>query len=266
MFNTKTILVVDDEPRTRQGLKNMLEVWGGSHYEVKAADNSHDALAIVNSGPVHLLITDIRMPEISGLSLVKLLDSAPLPYKPAVILISGFAEFEYAHQAIQLGVVNYLLKPIRKDKLIDSVEQALKVSEERNRISRMQRILDPKLIQVIENQEPMSEQVKEAIRYVEKNLDQGFGLREVAEHIHLNPSYFSVLFKEQMQMTFIEFVTRLRIQKAKELLLQTRLPVAEIAERVGYQTTKYFNKVFKEYEGHSPGIYRQEIQRQTSEV
>ncbi|WP_410771256.1 response regulator [Fontibacillus sp. BL9] len=266
MLNTKTILIVDDEPRTRQGLKNMLEAWSGSRYEVKTADNAHDALNILKSEPVHLLITDIRMPEISGLNLVKLLDSSSMAYKPAVILISGYAEFDYAHQAIQLGVVNYLLKPIRKDKLIDTVERALEVGEERSRISKMQRIVDRKLIQVTEDQEPVSEQVKEAIRYVETHLDQGFGLREVAEHIHLNPSYFSVLFKEQMQMTFIEYVTRLRIQKAKELLLQTRLPIAEIAERVGYQTTKYFNKVFKEYEGHSPGLYRSEIKSQTPEV
>ncbi|RCX18683.1 helix-turn-helix protein [Fontibacillus phaseoli] len=266
MLNTKTILIVDDEPRTRQGLKNMLEAWGGGRYEVKSADNGHDALDMLKSEPVHLLITDIRMPEISGLNLVKLLESALLTYKPAVILISGYAEFDYAHQAIQLGVVNYLLKPIRKDKLIDTVERALEVGEERSRISKMKRIVDRKLIQVTEEQEPVSEQVKEAIHYVENHLDQGFGLREVAEHIHLNPSYFSVLFKEQMQMTFIEYVTRLRIQKAKELLLQTRLPVAEIAERVGYQTTKYFNKVFKEYEGHSPGLYRNEIKSQAPEV
>lgn len=264
MLKAKTILIVDDEPRTRTGIKNMLEAWSGGRYEVRTADNGREALELLKQEQVHLLITDIRMPEISGLNLVGLLESEQLSPKPAVILISGYAEFDYAYQAIQLGIVNYLLKPIRRDKLIDAVEKALQAWEEKTRISKMQRIIDRKLIQVTGDTETVSESVRAAIRYVEEHLDQGFGLREVADHIHLNPSYFSVLFKEQMQMTFIEYVTRLRIQKAKELLLETKLPITEIASRVGYQTTKYFNKVFREYEGYSPGIYRNEVKGEMS--
>ncbi|MEI4926533.1 helix-turn-helix domain-containing protein, partial [Klebsiella pneumoniae] len=120
----------------------------------------------------------------------------------------------------------------------------------------LERLLYSKLLDATGDVNTLAEPVQEALQYVSQHLDQGFGLREVADHVHLNPSYFSVLFKEQMDMTFIEYVTRLRIQKAKELLLQTKLPVSEIAERVGYQTTKYFNKVFKDYEGASPGAYR----------
>ncbi|MED5019105.1 response regulator [Paenibacillus chibensis] len=256
MYKSKTILIVDDEPRTRQGLKNMLDAWSGGSCEIQTADNGRDALLILEHSSVHLLITDIRMPEITGLNLVQLLESSSVPVKPAVILISGYAEFDYAHQAIQLGVVNYLLKPIRKEKLIEAVEQALGIHEERTKMSKMERIVDTKLMEASEDLEVRSEPILVALRYVQEHLDQSFGLREVAEYVHLNPSYFSSLFKEQMQMTFIEYVTRTRVQKSKELLLQTRLSVAEIAEHVGYQTTKYFNKVFKEYEGRSPGSYR----------
>lgn len=256
MVKSKTILVVDDEPRTRQGLTRMLETWGNAACSVISADNGRDALDLLEREAVDLLITDIRMPEISGLNLVQQLESGSPAAQPAIILISGYAEFEYAQQAIQLGVVNYLLKPIRKDKLFDAVEKALQVQEERSRMSKIQRMVDSKLLDATGDVNTLAEPVQEALQYVSQHLDQGFGLREVADHVHLNPSYFSVLFKEQMEMTFIEYVTRLRIQKAKELLLQTKLPVSEIAERVGYQTTKYFNKVFKDYEGASPGAYR----------
>ncbi|MBB3129254.1 YesN/AraC family two-component response regulator [Paenibacillus rhizosphaerae] len=252
MVKSKTILVVDDEPRTRQGLTRMLETWGNGACSIISADNGRDALDLLEREAVHLLITDIRMPEISGLNLVQQLESG----SPAIILISGYAEFDYAQQAIQLGVVNYLLKPIRKDKLFDAVEKALQIQEERSRMNKIQRMVDSKLLEAAGDTDTLAEPVQEALQYVSEHLDQGFGLREVADHVHLNPSYFSVLFKEQMDMTFIEYVTRLRIQKAKELLLQTKLPVSEIAERVGYQTTKYFNKVFKDYEGSSPGAYR----------
>lgn len=272
MWRRKVILIVDDEPRTRQGLKNMLESWSGGRYEVLTAEHAPQAMELLAKEPVVLLISDIRMPEISGLSLVERLSAAEAEgeagaaYRPAVILISGYAEFEYAQQAIQLGVVNYLLKPIRREKLIDTVERALQIGEERSRATLLARMMDRKLLEAAGELNSVAEPVKEALRYVEEHLDQGIGLRDAAQHVHLNPSYFSVLFKEQMGMTFIEYVTRLRIQKAKELLLQTKLPVGEIAERVGYQTTKYFNKVFKEYEGHSPGSYRNEVKGQAPEV
>lgn len=272
MWRRKVILIVDDEPRTRQGLKNMLESWSGGRYEVLTAEHAPQAMELLAKEPVVLLISDIRMPEISGLSLVERLSAveaegeAGAAYRPAVILISGYAEFEYAQQAIQLGVVNYLLKPIRREKLIDTVERALQIGEERSRATLLARMMDRKLIEAAGELNSVVEPVKEALRYVEEHLHQGLGLRDAAQHVHLNPSYFSVLFKEQMGMTFIEYVTRLRIQKAKELLLQTKLPVGEIAERVGYQTTKYFNKVFKEYEGHSPGSYRNEVKGQAPEV
>lgn len=266
MHTTKTILIVDDEPRTRRGLKNMLEAWSGGRCNFRTAENGLEGLEMMRREPIHLLITDIRMPEISGLALARAVADPTLPIQPSVILISGYAEFEYAQQAIVLRVVNYLLKPISKEKLIAAVEQALQAAEERSRTVRLQHIADPKLLRRSDMPAPLSDPVKAALDYMAQHLSEPFGLREVAEHVHLNPSYFSALFKEQLQMTFSEYATRLRLQKAKELLLQTNLPIAEIAEQVGYQTAKYFSKLFKEYEGHSPGLYRQQIWNQHSEV
>jgi len=254
----KTLLIVDDEPLTAQGIKRMLEVWAAGSMNIVTASNGREALELLDKQPVHLVISDIRMPEITGLNLVELLDKRGKDEKPAVILISGYAEFDYAHQAIQLGVVNYLLKPISKDKLITAVEQALHLDEQRARIGMMRRMIDPKLLEA--NQSiggaPLSGPVQEAVRYVDDHLHLSFGLREVAEHIHLHPSYLSARFKEQMHMTFSEYVVRRKLQKAKELLLQTNMPIAEISERLGYQTPRYFNKLFKEYEKCSPGQYR----------
>lgn len=256
-MRTYTILIVDDEPKTRQGLQRMLESWGGGSYRVLTADNGHAALEVLKEREIDLLITDIRMPEISGLSLASQVEAMGLTRKPAVVLVSGYAEFDYAQQAIQLGVVNYLLKPIGKDKLLAAVEQALQAGEKRNRMSMMHRIADPRLMET--DCSSVSKPVADALLYVDKHLEQVFGLREVADAIQLNPSYFSVLFKEQMRMTFSEYVTRRKLQRAKELLLRTKLSVAEIAERTGYQTIKYFHKLFKEYEGCSPGQYRAEM-------
>jgi two-component system, response regulator YesN len=256
MNPNRTVLVVDDEPKTRNGLQRMLESWGSGSVRILTASDGEEAFRMIEQTSIDLLITDIRMPLISGLRLVdRIRESSDRPM-PTVILISGYAEFEYAHKAIELGVANYLLKPIGKDKLIAAVEEAFARHEQKSRIGRLQKIADPRLLEAEHQPVPLSEPVQHAVRFIDENLHQPFGLKQVADTIHLNPSYLSVLFKDQLSMTFSEYVTRRRLQRAKELLLHTRMPVAEIAESVGYQTAKYFNRMFKEYEGHSPGQYR----------
>ena len=260
MVTALSILVVDDEPRSRQGVKRILETWSAGKHRILDAANAIEALSIMEKETIDLLISDIRMPEISGLRLLDLINDSGHPI-PVAILISGYAEFEYAQQAIRKGVVSYLLKPIGKEKLIEAVEHALEIGKNRNRFERMEKMVDSKLLDMQDKHLQVSEPVSKAISYVQDNLSEPFSLREVAEYIHLNPSYLSALFKEQMDVTFSEYVTRARLQKAKELLLQTPLPIVEIAERIGYRTVKYFITLFKEYVGTSPGQYRSQYQK-----
>lgn len=255
-MRNRTILIVDDEPRSREGMKKMLQVWAAGQYEILTASNGAAAMQILDDLPVELVITDIRMPEISGLALVSEMREKKVQRQPSVILISGHAQFEYAQQAIRLSVVDYLLKPASREKLIAAVEKALKAGEEQEHTDYMRKLADPQLMVIREEEAALSDPVRQAIRYVDEHLDEAISLQEVAGHVHLNGSYFSVLFKEQCQMNFSEYVARRRLQKAKELLLKTNLPIAEIAGRTGYQAVKSFNKLFKEYEGMSPGRYR----------
>ena len=96
----------------------------------------------------------------------------------------------------------------------------------------------------------------EACKYVSLNLGRRISLEEVAARLHLNPSYFSRLFKKETGMTFIEYVTRLKMERAKELLDQTPLSVGEICERLGYDNQSYFIKTFKAHAGSTPLEYR----------
>jgi two-component system response regulator YesN len=249
----KNILVVDDESITRQGLKKTLEVWANGNKEILDASNAASAIELFSSQKIQLLITDIDMPEMTGLEMLKEIKS--LGQLPAVIIISAHSDFIYAQEAIELGVVNYLLKPINKEKLIDVVEKALKIEEKRMRVSMIEKVVDDGIIHIKEDDQ-LDGPIEKALHYVDANLSNQINLKEVAGHVHLNPSYFSVLFKEQTNMTFSEYVTRNRIQKAKNLLLTTNLSINEIAEKVGYNTPKYFIKIFKEYEKITPNRYK----------
>src|SRR5690606_30226457 len=106
-----------------------------------------------------------------------------------------------------------------------------------------------------------SEPVKKAVQYVEEHFPGPLTLRRVADAVHLNASYFSVLFKKETGMTFSEFLTRKRLALAKQLLLGTSLSIKEIARMSGYRTPKYFAEVFRHREGVTPGRYRQRAMR-----
>lgn len=253
-MHKKTILIVDDEPKTRQGLKKTLEGWADGKYEIISSDGASAAIEILKERKIHILITDISMPEISGIDMLKILKTQQ--QNPVVIIISAYSEFSYAQEAIQLGVLNYLLKPLNKRKLIEAVEQAVEVQEKREREGKIHKIVDERLVDVKEGERREDTPIKRAMNYVDESLHEQLSLKEVASLVHLNPSYFSVLFKEQANMTFSEYVTRSRLQKAKNLLIVSNLSVADIAEEVGYSTSKYFIKLFKEYEGQTPSQYR----------
>jgi len=250
----KTILIVDDEPKTRQGLKKTLEDWATGQFEIISTDGASTAIDILKQKDIHILITDISMPEMNGIEMLKRLQVQK--QYPVVIIISAYSEFDYAQEAIQLGVLNYLLKPISKNKLIEAVEKAVEVQKKREREGKLTKIIDERLVDVKVEEKEEDSHIQRAMNYVDQHLNEQLTLKEVAAFVHLNSSYFSVLFKDQTKMTFSEYVTRSRLQKAKNLLIESNLPVSDIAEAVGYNTAKYFIKIFKEYEGQTPSKYR----------
>ncbi|MDF2669009.1 MAG: AraC family transcriptional regulator, partial [Paenibacillus sp.] len=99
-------------------------------------------------------------------------------------------------------------------------------------------------------------EVVEAMEYVSLHLDKRIGLEEMAEHLHLNNSYFSRLFKKETGRTFIDYVTHMKLNRAKELLDQTNHSIGKISEMLGYDNQSYFIKLFKTHAGVTPVEYR----------
>ncbi|RCW44278.1 helix-turn-helix domain-containing protein [Paenibacillus prosopidis] len=104
-------------------------------------------------------------------------------------------------------------------------------------------------------------EVAEACQFVSLHLDRKISLEEVAEQLFMNPSYFSRLFKKETGETFIEYVTRMKMHRAKELLDQTDAPVGKICGTLGYDNQSYFIKLFKSFSGVTPVEYRSQQKR-----
>ncbi|MBN2982594.1 helix-turn-helix transcriptional regulator [Cohnella algarum] len=98
--------------------------------------------------------------------------------------------------------------------------------------------------------------MREIAKYIESNYNRELTLQEIAGHFYMSREYISRKFKQEFGENLSDFLGRVRIGKAKRLLLNPRLRIAEVANMVGYADEKYFSKVFKKLEGISPGQYR----------
>ena len=101
-----------------------------------------------------------------------------------------------------------------------------------------------------------SRQLTDALSYIRQHHMQNLTLEDVAAQVYVSPYYLSHLFKEKLGVTFVEYLTRVRVEMAKSYLLNTQLPVAAIAERVGYEDPSYFGKVFRRLTGSTPKGFR----------
>jgi YesN/AraC family two-component response regulator len=241
----KKILLVDDERWVRTALKWTINKLDLPLQVVHECQNGLEALDWIKMNEVDLILTDIRMPVMDGLALVKELSTLNGAYE--VIVISVHDEFQFIQQAMRSGVTDYLLKPIEENEIKVCLEKWLNKKSNESNTSK----------QILAQKEnfPLST-IDRILDYIEKTpLDQ-ITLKEAAESIHINPSYLSQLFKQQLNKKFVDYITELRIEESKRLLQNTTLRMSEIAERVGYSDLAYFSNNFKKIVGSSPSEYR----------
>lgn len=254
----RKVLIVEDEPLTSKGILRTLQKWNPYEYEYVTASNGQEALALLRSGGYVLVITDIRMPVMNGIELLEEVRRSGI--KVTAIVLSGHSDFEYVRSALVHGAVDYVLKPINPEQLVVAVERGLAYQLERQKDR-----LGRKFVQTegewLEKWDcgTGNTSILNAIEFIEGHLAEPIGIQNVAAAVHLNPNYFSTLFKEETGLTFSDFLAKRRILEGKRLLAQTDLKVYEIAEKVGYQTAKYFTKVFHDQEGVTPREYRADL-------
>lgn len=99
----------------------------------------------------------------------------------------------------------------------------------------------------------------EAVQYIREHFNENLSLDNVAQQIYISPYYLSHLFKEELEITFLEYLTRIRIEEGKKLLLDRSWTILDISSQVGYDDPGYFSKVFKKNMGVSPSQYRKHM-------
>jgi two-component system response regulator YesN len=240
------IFLADDEIWVIMGLKKLIEKTGAPFRVVGEANNGIVALEEIEEKKPDVLITDIRMPGMDGLQLMQMIQEKNLETR--VVLVSGYAEFNYAQQAMRMGAVDYLLKPVETEALAEVMErlEIMLNKDGKKPEEQTDEELNPSVLESI-------------IEEIRKNYKDNITLTKLAERYNISAGHLSSLLKEELGMPFSEYITSKRIQRAKELLDDESLSVDAIAREVGYKDYFYFTKVFKKAVGISPSKYRKNL-------
>lgn len=245
------LIIVDDEPKIRNGLFKLLDAQDGFQVTGVFGD-VRSALKALYELEVDVIVTDIKMPEVSGLELIRQIRERSLRLR--IIILSGYGNFSYAQKAIELGVTRYLLKPTDPRALLSvlrEVERELLLEAPEKGGTQDQQLEGEK--------EVANLLVVKAIQYIEVHYGGKITLKDMAGELHLSPNYLCELFKRHTGKNLMEFVTEYRMQKAKSYLSHVEYKVAEVAEvagMVGYKEAKYFSSAFKKAYGITPLEYR----------
>lgn len=338
------VQIVEDEPIIRIGLKKLIP-WEEYGYQIVCeAQNGVEALEQLDTHKIDLIITDIEMPIMNGIDFIKNVNKRKT--KPILVILTAYAEFEYAKTAIEYGVAGYILKPIIESQICEmlvNIKKNLAITVERKFNSE----LDNKLIDAVLLTDPLaydlmekiiaeekeygksnlkgtgfrliyiletivnninkkyenlskledldvylnikSKQftskgdlilefegeiirifkmleeyyliyndniVRQACNYVIDNIDTKISLTDISKALGISKNYFCSLFKQETGETFLNYVTKLKMQRAKYLLKEKNMRIYEVCNQLGYVDTRYFTQLFKKYCDMTPQNYR----------
>ena len=236
------VVIVDDEPIIVEGLTKLLP-WEKYRCEViGTACNGNEGLETIRREKPDILFSDIAMPGLDGLGMIAALRSE-FP-EMQISILTGYRDFDFCQKALRLGVARFLLKPSNMEEL----EEALQIMTQR----------------CGKDGEPEEETadnasgfiVRNAIAYMEEHYQEKLTLNKVADQIYVSQWHLSKLLNKQEGKNFSEILNQIRINKAKDLLKNPALRIADIAEQVGFMDVAHFSRVFKKTAGVSPNEYR----------
>lgn len=208
--------------------------------EIEYALSSEAALEIIKRRTIDLLITDIRLSGMNGLDLIE----QCLRIRPRMksIVVTAYDDFSYAQRAVRLGCVDFLLKPYTKQELAEAINRSIS-----NKIEETPQIDNSLKIDWVKG-------------YVAQHLNDNIDMAVIADALHLSYAYFSRRFKDEMGLSFSDYVQQVRIEEACRLL-KAGMNVGETAGKVGYSNTYAFTRAFTRFMKQAPTQWLKDVKK-----
>jgi YesN/AraC family two-component response regulator len=242
-----SLVIVDDEPVLRDGLALHFP-WEKFNFKVKEVfDNPRKALAFFSKDTADVLLTDIRMPLMSGLELIRHIKEHPRN-KTIMCLLSAWRDFSYAQEGMALGIKYYLVKPTSFEEIGGTFR---------------------KIKQELDEQIPAAEALPETENTIVKQAfaimmtqTAACSLFSIADELGLDASYLSRLFKKETGEKFRDRLRRIKMEQAAAMLQsQVNYTNRDISVALGYQDSQNFCRTFQKFFNMTPGTYRQHMKK-----
>lgn len=231
------LLIADDENLELKVLEKTVKKHFVEELEIFASSNGRKASQICDEVKPDIALLDIEMPGMNGIELAKYIKEK---YADCIIIfITAYDRFDYAIEAMHIKAFDYLLKPWKEERLCELINTAIE------NVRSMQ-----KTDSIVHSQ-------KDVIKdYIDRNYKKDISAKDVAGILGYSDVYFSKVFKQLFDDNFINYLTKIRIDRAKLLLKDISFNIKEVGKSVGYADSNYFTKVFKRSIGMSPSEYR----------
>ena len=241
------VMVADDEMYMLEALEKLINWKGLDCKLVYKAKNGEELLAQIKKEVPDIVITDIKMPLVTGLEVAKYVYEKMLPTK--IIILSAYADFDYAQEAIQYDVCGYIVKTSAIEKLPEMIRKA---------IGKLTPPVSPGTVEEEKYSEDIFGKLK---KYIDAHYTDRLTLAMIAEDVHANGSYLSRLYKAKTGQNLFDAINKMRLEQAKRYLAEGRR-ISDIAFLVGFEDVSYFSRVFKKYENCSPRDYEIKKERE----
>lgn len=244
-----SVLIVEDEEIVRRGIAKLIDFEQMGISQVREAENGRHAWEMIQDEQPDILLTDINMPQMDGISLAKRVKE--LYPQVHIIFLTGYDYVDYLLSALRLGADDYLLKPITKKEVETFLTKVVAKLSSETKNNRLEKLLQTSSAK----DEDLSQQVQKYL------ANPSLSLGWLAQQLNFSPNYLSTLFKKQTGQSFQDYVTEQRMQKAKVLLLSTSMKVYEVAQAVGIEDVNYFSVRFKQIVGQTPKQFQKGVEQ-----
>lgn len=256
------ILLADDEQIERMALARRLTRHFGDSIKISEAVDGADAIAVFEREKCQIAILDIAMPELNGVEAAERIRS--LSRDCVIIFLTAYDEFSYAKRAIVIRALDYLLKPCEEEELLAVMEEAMRLADIQDKGNGSGdgaddgselRELDSDLHEPADG-DAKSDVAARILEFIKNNYMKEISMQDAARLLHYSDAYFCRLFKQCFDQNFTTYLTKVRINEAKKLLMNKNAIVKDVSIQVGYYDSNYFAKVFRRITGVLPSEFR----------
>lgn len=251
------ILIVDDEALAIQGMLDGVN-WDVLGFDkVLTASGYTEAVNLFKNTYIDVMISDIEMPGESGLKLIEYVNEHS--QNTECIILSCHDEFDYARTAVRLNCMEYLLKPIRYEKLTEIILRAKEKIEDRRKSEQIKQYGQQYIDSLAkETRGETVNALESAVSYIDAHLAEELSVRDLAAACYVSADHLTRLFKKKFGVTVSEYIQDKRIHLAGELLQRGDLTISMVANTVGFGNYSYFTEQFKKRYGMTPREYQKQ--------